>query len=132
MNTETTAPAAEAPECTQATQDAAVDAARSQATEAERTRITSLAELDATSSISERLSAAIEAGTSPGDFAIDLAKSAKAQRTAALADAKGDAVAGDQMPEQRTDASASTTRGNRGEAAVQRLSGVHPALPKQG
>ncbi len=129
MNTNNTAPAAEAPEFTKATQDAAVASARTEATTAERERITQLVEIDAESAVSPALSAAIGAGTSAGEFAIQLARATKEQQKAALDGAKADAVTGTDLPEQRTDDSASRTQVNRGTAAVNRMRGKHKGLP---
>ncbi|HEX8374777.1 MAG TPA: S49 family peptidase [Geminicoccaceae bacterium] len=127
MNTDKNAPAGDAqPEFNQATQTAAVQAAVT----SERERITQLASLDAESTLSDGLTAAISAGTSAGDFAIQLQTASREKQTAALAAARGDSVAGDKLPEQRTDA-AGTGGGkpNRGAAVVERLRGHHKGLP---
>lgn len=65
---------------------------------AERERITALAELDGQSTVSEGLAAAIEAGTSAGDYAIALQKEAKAAGPDALARAKADAANAGDLP----------------------------------
>ena len=65
---------------------------------AERERITALADLDGQSTVSEGLAAAIEAGTSAGDYAIALQKQAKAAGPDALARAKADAANVSQLP----------------------------------
>lgn len=93
-------------EFTQEQMDAAVATARTEAhaeglkagTDGERSRFTALAELDGGSKISAELSGAIDAGTSAGDFAIGLAKAAKAQGSQALADAQADAIGADALP----------------------------------
>jgi signal peptide peptidase SppA len=123
------APAAtDQPEFTQETQIAAVAAAQT----AERARIGQLLELDAGSTASPALSAAIGAGTSAGDFAIELQRASNQQRTDALASARSDSVKGSELPEQRSDTSASTQKPNRGLAAVERMRGQHKGLPAQG
>ena len=108
MSTNLTAPAAEQqPDFTQAEMAETVAAAKAQGNaeglkagaEGERSRFTALAELDGGSKISAELSAAIEAGTSAGDFAIGLAKAARAQGANALADAKADALAPADLPQ---------------------------------
>lgn len=129
MSEKTTAPAATAPEFTQATQDAAVATARTEATAAERERITQLADLDAESTVSPALAEAISSGQTAGDFAIALARAGKTAQSQALADAKADAASGDALPDQRTDAGSSTKPKNRGLAAVERMRGVHKGLP---
>lgn len=65
--------------------------------DAERDRITALVELCPESSLSASLTTAIGAGTQPGAFAIDLARSAKA-RGASLDDLKAGAVQPGQLP----------------------------------
>ena len=65
---------------------------------AERERITALAELDGQSTVSEGLAAAIEAGTSAGDYAISLQKAAKTAGPDALARAKADAANANELP----------------------------------
>lgn len=100
MSANNPAPAAEQPEFTQAALDAAVATASASATAAaqtaaqtaERERISALVELDAASTVSPALASAISEGTSAGDFAIGLAKAAKAAGPAALAAARGDAA----------------------------------------
>lgn len=77
---------------------------------AERERITALAELDGQTTVSEGLAAAIEAGTSAGDYAIALQKAAKAAGPDALAAAQADAANVSQLP-----AASGHQRGN-GEA----------------
>lgn len=122
-----TAPAAEAPEFTQASQEAAVNTAVS----AEQARVAELIEIDAESTVSEGLASAIAAGTSAGAFAIELQKAAKGEQAKALEGARADAPKGEQLPAQRPDASASTAKPNRGEAAVERMRGKHRGLPAQ-
>jgi signal peptide peptidase SppA len=120
------APAASSqPEFTQATQEAAVVAAVA----AERARVTALAELDAESSLSEGLSAAIAGGTSAGDFATQLVKAGREQQTAALAAARGDAPQPGTLPEAKPNAGGASGKVNRGEQAVEKLRGKHRGLP---
>lgn len=132
------APVAAAPEIDQA----ALDAARAEGhaegmkegttagANTERARVSALAELDANSKISPELVAAIESGQSAGEFAIELAKSAKAKLNKALLGAKAGAVDPSKIPEKGS-ANGEQTPVNRGEAAVQRLQGKHPGLPKK-
>jgi len=116
---------------TQEQMDAAVSTARTEAhaeglkagTEAERARFTALAEIDAGTTLSADLTAAIEAGTSAGDFAIGLAKAAKTQGAKALADAKTDAVDRADLPAGGAAAAAAAAQGkpeNRGAAYAQK------------
>jgi ClpP class serine protease len=120
------------PEFTQATQEAAVATARTEAVAAERQRIGQLIKVDAESNVSSALTAAIEEGTSAGDYAIQLACASKEQQAAALQGARSDAVKPDKVPDKRADAAASTAAPNRGEAAVARLRGRHQGLPAAG
>ncbi|AKM09871.1 hypothetical protein AB433_07545 [Croceicoccus naphthovorans] len=89
---------------------------------AERARITELAEMDAGSTISASLGEAIEAGTSAGDFAIGLAKAAKAKQGAALTDVKAEAVPAAALPEGGATAAAPGVKpkANRGADYAQR------------
>lgn len=103
MSNPNTAPAAEQqPEFTQEHIDAAElrgeAKGQTMGATAERARFTALAELDGATTMSADLATAIEAGTSAGDFAIGLAKAAKAQGSVALAAAKADAVAAGDLP----------------------------------
>ena len=128
MSTNLTAPTAEQqPEFTQAQMDTAIAGAKAEAhteglkagVESERSRSTALAELDGASTVSPELSGAIAAGTSAGDFAIGLAKAAKAQGTTALANAKTDAVNAADLPAGGAAAVAAQLEGetaNRGKA----------------
>lgn len=133
MSAVTPAPGAEAAaEFTQATQDAAVAAARTAATSAERARVTAVIEADAESAVSEAAMKAIGEGTSAGDFALELAKGAKAQQQEALAAAKADAPSGDDLPGSGAAAAAAGgKKPNRGTAVVERLRGSHKGLPKE-
>ena len=128
MSNTNTAPAAEQqPEFTQAQMDTAIAGAKAEGhteglkagTDGERARFAALAELDGATSLSPALGAAIEAGTSAGDFAIGLAKAAKAQGTAALADAQADAIAAGDLPAGGAAVAAKVAEGapaNRGKA----------------
>ena len=127
MSTEASAPAADQPEFTKAQMDAGALAARTEGhseglkagVDGERSRISALAELDASSTVSTALSAAIESGESAGDFAIGLAKAAKAQGANALDGAKADAVAASLIPSGGAAAAAAAVQGapqNRGAA----------------
>ncbi len=106
MSTEATAPAADQPEFTKVQLDAAASTARAEGhaeglkagTEGERSRISALAELDASSTVSPALTAAIASGETAGDFAIGLAKAAKAQGANALAAAAAEAVPAAAIP----------------------------------
>lgn len=106
MSANNPAPAAEQPEFTQAALDAAVATATASATAtattaaqtAERERISQLVELDAASTVSPALASAISEGTSAGDFAIGLAKAAKAAGPAALKGARDDAAPASTLP----------------------------------
>ena len=127
MNDVTTAPAAtHTPEelasaCTEAATAAASN---------ERARILALAELDGESTLSAALTGAINEGQSAGDFAIALQKAAKNQQSAALANAKADAVSGEKLPETGARSGANgNEKVNRGTAAVARLRGKVPGLP---
>lgn len=129
MSEQSSAPAADnAPEFTQTTQEAAITAALT----AERARVGELFELDADSNASPALTAAIANGTSAGEFAIGLQKASRQQQAGALADVKADAARADDLPQQRSDASANTNQPNRGAAAVERMRGKHPGLPAKG
>lgn len=137
MSTEAPAPEASAqPEFHQVDLDAARAEGRAEGVEAgttaERERVTALAELDAGSTISEPLASAIADGSSAGDFAIALTKGAQAKRADAAAAAKSEAVSADKVPEGGKGADPAATKPNRGEAAVARLRGKHPGLPKEG
>ncbi|MBM3928310.1 MAG: S49 family peptidase, partial [Sphingomonadales bacterium] len=94
----------------------------------ERQRISALIDLDAESTVSEDLSAAIDAGTTAGDFAIALHKSQSAKASAALANAQADAVTAKQLPVGGKGAATPGQKVNRGEAMVASMRGVHPAL----
>ena len=103
MSNPITAPAAEQqPEFTQEHIDAAElrgeAKGQTMGATAERARFTALAELDGATTMSADLTGAIEAGTSAGDFAIGLAKAAKAQGSVTLAAAQADAVAAGDLP----------------------------------
>ena len=78
-----------------------VATARTQASEAataaERTRVTALASLCPETTMSAGLSAAIEGGTSAGDFAIGLAQAAKT-RGASIEDLRAGSVDASQLP----------------------------------
>ena len=128
MSTNLTAPAAEQqPEFTQAQMDTAIAGAKAEGhgegltagATAERSRLTALAELDGATSLSADFTAAIEAGSSAGDFAIGLAKAAKAQGTTALAAARADAIGAGELPTGGAAAAAAAALGepaNRGAA----------------
>lgn len=97
MSKESTAPAAETqPEVT----EAALQAARAEGhadglkagAEAERQRISAVLEVDGGTSLSQAATAAINAGTTAGEFAIDLARANKAKVGAAAAAGKAEAV----------------------------------------
>lgn len=111
---------------TQANIDAAVKAAVT----GERERIAALLDLDAESAVSDDLTAAIDAGTTAGDFAIALHKGQSAKASAALANARADAVTSKQLPAGGKSAGTQGQKINRGEAMVASMRGVHPALPK--
>jgi capsid assembly protease len=130
MDRDNLAPAADnQPGFTQAQLDAAAETARGEAVTAERARIGQLAELDAQSTISPALTAAIAEGASVADFALQQARSTREQQASALAGARADAVQADQAPAKRTDTAASSTApANRGAAAVERMRGRHPGL----
>lgn len=135
MSTEANAPAANSqPEFTQADLDAAraegVTEGQTAGAETERNRITALAELDEGSTLSASLTGAIAEGTNPGDYAISLAKDAKSKREGAAAAARGDAVSSTDLPEGGGNADPAAPKGNRGQAAVDRMRGKHPGLPK--
>lgn len=83
---------------------------------AERARITELASLDAASALSEGVTAAIEAGTSAGDFAIAQQKAALAAGPDALAKAKADAASASQLPAADGGAAPGGAKANRGQA----------------
>lgn len=126
MNPEQTAPAASAPE-----HQAALDAAATNATTAERTRIAALTEI-AGGNHQVELNAAIAEGKSAGDFAIALNAAQREQAKAALEGAKADAVSPTLLP---TKSNASAEAGgvvNRGTAIVAKLQGKHPGLPARG
>lgn len=130
MDPNASAPAAvDQPEFTLATQQAAVQSAVTAAVTAERERVKALAELDDESTVSEPLNAAIAAGTSAGDFAIQRQKAAREAQAAALTGARADAASATDLPHRRSDTSASAKAPNRGEAAVNRLRGKIPGLP---
>ncbi len=117
MSTEENAPAAEnQPVFTQAQHDEAVAAARTEAstaaTGAEQARILGLAEIDAGSTISAELTAAISSGESVGDFAIAQSRASKAKRDEAAQAAKSEAVQPGKIPE----AGASAIPGNKADA----------------
>lgn len=116
MNTEQTAPAADTPEYSAATQDAAVKAAVA----ADRTRIGQLIDLDAESRCTPALSAAIVDGTSAGDFAIACMKSTAQQQRTALESARSDAAQPEALPQARTDATGAQQKANRGLAFLNR------------
>ncbi|MCT2398520.1 S49 family peptidase [Novosphingobium mangrovi (ex Huang et al. 2023)] len=129
MSNGTTAPAAEQqPENTQATLEAARTeghaAGRAEGlqagTTAERERVSALVELDAASTVSPALAAAIASGASAGDFAIDLAKASKAKLGAALSAAKTEAVT--ELPEGSASAGIPGASGktNRGQAYAEK------------
>lgn len=127
MDPNDTAPAADKPEFTQATQTTAVTAALT----AERTRVAQLAELDGESTISPALSAAISGGTEIGAFALELNKTAREQGATALSNARQDAAKPDDLPEAKPDTGGQKQKTNRGAAAVAQLRGKHPGLPAQ-
>lgn len=139
MSTNNTAPAAEQqPEFTQAQLDAAVASARAEGhaegltagTTAERERFTALAELDGTSTVSAALTGAIETGASAGDFAIGLAKAAKAVGANALAAAETEAVPLTSLPQGGAAAVAAAAAGepvNRGAAYARKKAAAKPA-----
>jgi signal peptide peptidase SppA len=139
MSTTQTAPAAEQqPEFTQADLDAAASAAHAQGhtegltsgASAERARISALAELDAGSTVSASLTAAIEAGTSAGDFAIGLAKAAKAEGANALAAAAAEATPAAALPAGGATVVAAAAAGepvNRGAAYAGKKAAAKPA-----
>lgn len=134
MDRDDLAPAANnQPVHTQAALDAAVSTARTEAASAavtaERDRVTALAELDAESTFSDGLTAAITGGTSAGDFATQLVKAGREQQASALEGARKDAAKPDTLPEGRTDAAAAPGKVNRGEQAVEKLRGKHRGLP---
>lgn len=138
MSTEATAPAAEVqPGITQEAHDQALATATSEATAAaeasERQRIADLIELDANSSVSDSLAAAIADGTSTDDFAINQAKSAKTKLAAAADAAKNEAVPAAKLPEGSSAPRGSGTaeKQNRGEAVVERMRGKHVGLPQK-
>lgn len=119
MSTEPTPPAASnQPDITQAALDTAVATARSEGATTERERLTALAELDAGTTLSAAFGEALGAGTSAGDFAIGLARAAKAQTGAALAAAKAEAVAVGKLPKTAAHAADPAAPGetNRGKA----------------
>lgn len=127
MSTAADAPAAGQPEFTQAQLDAAVTTAKAEGhaeglkagAAGERERFTALAELDATSTVSAVLTEAITTGASAGDFAIGLAKAAKAQGVTALAAAAHEAVQASALPgggAAAVAAAAAATPVNRGQA----------------
>lgn len=139
MSTIDNAPAAEQqPEFTQAQLDAAVVTGRteasasatSEATASERSRISALAELDAASTISPALAAAIEAGTSAGDFAQELIKTAKTVGATALAAAQSDAMLASNLPDGGAAAVAAAAEAAGRPDAVNR--GATYAAKKQG
>lgn len=127
MSTEATAPAAEQQPVTN---EAALTQARTEGhaegvaegTESERARISALVEIDASSRISEGLMAAIEDGSSAGDFAIANARAAKAKLSAATEAARGDAVKPEDMPEAGASAAnpGAKPEANRGKAYAAR------------
>ncbi|MBM3928474.1 MAG: hypothetical protein FJ335_08470 [Sphingomonadales bacterium] len=106
--------------------EAALTAARND----ERARVAALIDLDAESSVSADLSAAITSGTTAGDFAIALHKAQSTKASAALANAQADAVKPGQLPASGASTAAPGQKVNRGEAMVASMRGVHPALPK--
>lgn len=139
MSTIDNAPAAEQqPEFTQAQLDAAVVTGRTEAsasatteaTASERSRISALAELDAASTISPALVAAIEAGTSAGDFAQGLIKTAKTAGATALAAAQSDAMGASALPDGGAAAVAAAAEAGGRPDAVNR--GATYAAKKQG
>lgn len=112
------------PDSTEADQRAALTAFQTAATAAghtagvtaERERVTALADLDAGSTLSDALTAAVGDGTSPGDYAIALTKSAKAAGPAALAAAAADAAKPSQLPTPDAAANGVKPKANRGQA----------------
>lgn len=129
MDREDLAPAAEnQPVITQTQLEQARTEAASAAVTAERARVAQLAELDDESTVSESLAAAITAGTSAGDFAIERQKAAKQAQADALGAARTDAADVGDIGK-RSDASSSAKPGNRGESAVTRMRGKVPGLP---
>lgn len=125
MDETQTAPAGDQPAFSQSTQDAAVTAAVS----ADRARVGQLIELDAETTASPALTAAIADGASAGEFAIALTRASASQQKASLEGARDDAAKPGQLPNQRADAVKPGTKINRGEAAVSHLRGKHPGLP---
>ncbi len=88
--------------------------------EAERARITALLELGGQADMSEPLAAAIAGGTSPGDFAIELAKAAKAVAAKGLEDAKSDAADPNALPASGAHQPGAKAPANRGQAYAER------------
>lgn len=125
MSTNANAPAAEnQPGITQEAHDLAISEARADATaqaeQAERQRVADLAAIDAKSTVSPELAAAIADGTSAGDFAVAQAKASKAALSTAHAAAKSEAVSGASLPEggPSPTGAAAAAPANRGQAYV--------------
>ena len=99
---------------------AALAAGESAGAEAERARITALLDLDSQAKVSEPLAAAIADGTSAGDYAIALAKSAKIAGADALAAAAADAAKPGDLPAGNGGRGVAKTTTNRGQAYAER------------
>lgn len=99
---------------------AALAAGETAGATSERARITALAELDAGSTMSDTLAAAIGDGTTPGDYAIALTKSAKAAGPTALEAAKADAAKADELPAPDAAATGAKSKANRGQGYAER------------
>jgi hypothetical protein len=116
------------PDCAEADARAALTALHTAATAAgkdagvtaERSRFTALAELDSGSTVSDSLAAAIEAGTSAGDFAIDLQKKAKAAGADALAAAREESPDPNSLPASGAHQPGAKAPANRGRAYAER------------
>lgn len=101
----------------------AATAATTVAQTAERERVAALFELDAESSLSEGLKAAIADGTTPGAFAIALHKAGREAAANAFDGLKADATAPAQLPTKGADAGGGAGDGtpvNRGAAYAER------------
>lgn len=94
MDPNTTAPAAEAQPVT----EQQLNQARTEAQTAERERVAALFDLDAESTISDSLKAAIADGTSAGAFAIALNKASREAGAQALGGLQADAVTPSALP----------------------------------
>lgn len=99
--------------------------------DAERSRISALADLSPDSTFSASLQTAIANGTEPGAFAIDLAKAAK-NRGASVDDLKAGAVQPDQVPQSGANANGEKkplTGAARGKSMIERAAAMgHAAV----